>query len=459
MWVKNTPPISFLYDDIEEMIEEDEYFEFCKLPKDCWNSIVPNYLLIGSDFAGGIVQYGICVTDLDKCDPPVYMNHECDSISEWKLWTDNLSSFLMQVFCDVLLCENYDTAIDVLEEDGWTSEELFENDLLNYQINIDCIPKYKSLYAQDAMCGCVYSEEENLLFVIKIDSEKNISGIVYHKQLGLNMRTKKKIQDAIKETQLSCIHISATKQPTTCIDSKFGGSFYLPKGETVPTCPEGEPMQFLAQINFAQIPYIKGFPKKGLVQIFLDTDETRFFDKIDEPDYFHELYSVCYYPSPDIALQQDIEQTKKTDIPWLANTPWLDGKMSFNSTTEIATIQIGIDEIIADLGYEEICRQQITPELVIQQSGYDLENDEAAVNDFYWDFGNWGTKIGGHPAIHNADSRIDLEGGLEYTTLLFQYDFATKQELEADTFQFFIKPEDLINAKFDDVLFCWHNCF
>lgn len=192
IWVKNTPLIRFLYDDIEEMIEgekeyleddeENECFKFYKLPKDCWNSIVPNYLLIGSDFAGGIVQYGICVTDLDKSDPPVYMNHECDSISEWKPWTDNLSSLLMQVFCDVLLCENYDTAIDVLEEDGWTSEELFENDLLNYQINIDCIPKYKSLYAQDAMCGCVYNEEENLLFVIKIDSEKNISGIVYHKQ-------------------------------------------------------------------------------------------------------------------------------------------------------------------------------------------------------------------------------------------------------------------------------------
>ena len=95
----------------------------------------------------------------------------------------------------------------------------------------------------------------------------------------------------------------------------------------------------------------------------------------------------------------------------------------------------------------------------MQQSGYDLENNESALDDLCWNFGNWGTKLGGHPAIHQEDSRLDFEDDKNYTTLLFQYDFTTKKELEADTFQFFVKPQDLENACFDDVLFCWHNAF
>ena len=449
IWVSNKMPICFLYDDIEEMIEEDEYSEFYNLPKDEWKNIVPNYLLIGSDFGSGIVQFGIC--DLDKNNPPVYMNHECDSISEWKLYTDSLSDFLMQVLCDVLLCEMYDTAIDVLEEDGWNSQEICEDDLLNYQIDIDRIKKYKSSCDIDAECGCVYKED--LLFVIKIDSEKNISGIVYYKEESIS--TKDKIQSALKSTKLPSIHISVSKESADCADSKFGGDFYVPDGQGVPTCPEGEEMQFIAQINFAQIPHINGFPKKGLLQFFIDTNETRFLEKIDEPDCLNELYTLRYYP--DIDLLKYIEQNKKTDDN--SNIPWFDGKMLFSCEEEVATVSIGSDGLVTDLGYEKICKQQVTPELVIKQSRYDIENSECAVDDFCFDFGNWGTKIGGHPSVHQSDSRSDLENGSNYNVLLFQYDFTTRNELEADTFQFFIKSEDLENAKFDDVLFCWHNCF
>ena len=138
--------------------------------------------------------------------------------------------------------------------------------------------------------------------------------------------------------------------------------------------------------------------------------------------------------------------------------PWLEGKIAFRSDTEVATVYVGMEDIVSDLGYETICKQQFTPKL-LQQSGYDLENNESALDDLCWNFGNWGTKLGGHPAIHQEDSRLDFEDDKNYTTLLFQYDFTTKKESEADTFQFFVKPQDLETACFDDVLFCWHNAF
>lgn len=340
------------------------------------------------------------------------------------------------------------------------------------------------------------------------------------------MRTKKVIQEALKNTHLPSLHLSAVQKPSTCIDSKFGGAFYLPKGESIPTGPKGEPMQFLAQINFAKMPRLEGFPQTGLLQFFLDTNQERFEGKIDDPNTRRQLYSVRYYPSPDTSLQQAVEpqqftptkvittvtvhgeelteaeyqkrlsEAKAQDgkpvsvflsmmegkgippsktslaaelrrnaefhtqtIPGHLDSPWLKGKMAFRSCAEVATVYIGMEDLVSDLGYETVCKQQITPELVIQQSGYDLENSESAADSLCWDFGNWGMKVGGHPAIHQVDSRLETENGADYTVLLFQYDFTTRKELEADTFQFFIKPQDLKNACFDDVLFCWHNAF
>lgn len=339
------------------------------------------------------------------------------------------------------------------------------------------------------------------------------------------MRTKKLIQNALKSTRLSSLHLSAVQKSATCIDSKFGGIFYLTEGESIPVCPEGEPMQFLAQINFAKMPRLDGFPRTGLLQFFLDTNQERIEEKIDDPNTRRQLYSVRYYSLPNAALQQEVEPQKFTPtkiittvtvngeemtedeyqkrlseaqaqdgkpvsvfmsmmegkgippskpslaaelrrnakfhnqtIPGHMDLPWLEGKMAFRSDIEVASVSFGMEDIISDLGYETICKQQVTPELV-QRSGYDLEYNQSALDDLCWNFGNWGTKLGGHPAIRQMDGRLDLKGDTDYTILLFQYDFTTKKELEADTFQFFIKPQDLENACFDDILFCWHNAF
>lgn len=90
----------------------------------------------------------------------------------------------MQVLCDVLLCENYDTAIEVLEKDGWTSETLFEDDLAYYEINTDVMLKYKSFYDTDALCGCAYDEDKKLLLVIKMkkDCKEILNCIIYSKE-------------------------------------------------------------------------------------------------------------------------------------------------------------------------------------------------------------------------------------------------------------------------------------
>lgn len=269
------------------------------------------------------------------------------------------------------------------------------------------------------------------------------------------MGNKQKITALLQDTLLPSVHIDVIPQDTTCLESKFGGIFYLPQGEQIPVCPEGEQMQFLAQINFAELPPLPGFPREGIVQFFLDTDEARFYDKIDDEESARELYTVRYYPKPDAACQQN-PTLENTDIDEHLSIDWKDGKMQFETVSEVATFYVG-EDCVADMGYAHVW-ETLTPALV-KKAGYDLENWEDDTDDFCWDFGNWGCKIGGHPAFKSFDERIDNETYQPYETLLFQYDFATREEFEEDTFSFFIRPEDLANCRFDDVLMIWQNCF
>ncbi len=196
IWVHGTPSFYFLYDEIEEMIEEEKeywedgseeenmesgYYKFYKIPKDAWAVITPNFLEIGSDFAAGIVKYGICVTDLEQPDPPVYMNHECNDIAEWRLWTEHLSDFLIQVLCDVLLCECYRTGEKALKEVGWSLEQVSEDQWKTYPIEMEKTRKVQSLYRADVSCGCIYDEDEKILLLPRKDAQ-GLNGMLYRKK-------------------------------------------------------------------------------------------------------------------------------------------------------------------------------------------------------------------------------------------------------------------------------------
>lgn len=269
------------------------------------------------------------------------------------------------------------------------------------------------------------------------------------------MGNKEKITALLQDTLLPSVHIDVVQEDTSCLESKFGGIFYLPQGEQIPVCPEGEQMQFLAQINFAELPPLSGFPHQGIVQFFLDTNEDRFYEKIDGEESKRELYTIRYYPNPNVVYQQN-PTLENADIDEHLSIDWKNGKMQFEAVSEVATFYVGQD-LVADMGYQHVW-EKLTPALV-KKAGYDIENWEDDTDDFCWDFGNWGCKIGGHPAFKSFDERIDNETDQPYETLLFQYDFATREEFEEDTFSFFIRPEDLANCRFDDVLLIWQNCF
>lgn len=200
LWTEGQDSLFTLYEEIQEMIEEDqdyweehleeaeskgnEFYQFYKLPREQWESRVPDYLQIGSDYGAGVVRFGIRLSDFGQDDPPVYMNHECDSLTDWKLWSKSVSGYLMMVLCDALCCGEYDTAGSVLEEQGWASRELSKMDFSELVGDPAAMLKTASIYGIDALCGCAYDEEQGLLVVARVDKEDEdyFYGMEYRKE-------------------------------------------------------------------------------------------------------------------------------------------------------------------------------------------------------------------------------------------------------------------------------------
>lgn len=63
---------------------------------------------------------------------------------------------------------------------------------------------------------------------------------------------------------------AAPIRPDGC---RLGGAVWLAGGEDWPVDPAGEPFDFIAQIDFAELPPLGGFPASGVLQFFTQRDD------------------------------------------------------------------------------------------------------------------------------------------------------------------------------------------
>ena len=268
----------------------------------------------------------------------------------------------------------------------------------------------------------------------------------------------------LESTKRPCVHITPesdrTPGPT---DSKFGGDYYLPAGGEV------SELEFLAQINFAQIPRLKGFPERGLLQFFLRTGSDEFEGFIEDDSAWHSnagFFQVRWYP--EVPEDGPAHPDEVPETRWAMDK--VTGGMKFASAEEAATLGLGVEGFFFDLGFEtgaETVEKLFLADYQRQEAGEPDENPEGydlgdcgGVIDLTEDFGNWGFKLGGHPALRYDDIRLDDTAYQAYSQLLFQFDLTLlSQSCDADTICFFIKPEDLNACRFDDILMVHHNCY
>ncbi|NHZ65440.1 YwqG family protein [Massilia genomosp. 1] len=92
--------------------------------------------------------------------------------------------------------------------------------------------------------------------------------------------------DKIDASRLAYIDITLkAAQHLAPWNSRLGGPAYLPKGQAYPRDPDGVPLALLAQLNFAEMPALDGYPATGMLQFFIAGGESSAHSYGSAPDF------------------------------------------------------------------------------------------------------------------------------------------------------------------------------
>lgn len=240
---------------------------------------------------------------------------------------------------------------------------------------------------------------------------------------------KKKLESTIKPA----ISIKLSSQPAQYPwSSKVGGAPYLPVDMDYPVDIEGKKLQFLAQINFEEMPHLEGYPNQGILVFYIGTDDL-YGANFDDPTNQNQ-FKVIYF--------EDITHDVKIILPEYAEESPIqcESSMVFKSVQRIISGQ--------DFNFERLLGKEVYE--------YFLENEEL----FEKDYGAQGHLVGGYPYFTQDDPRGWNEKIQDYI-LLFQLDTDDDFDIcwgDAGVGNFFIHPNDLKNRDFSRVAYTWDCC-
>lgn len=219
--------------------------------------------------------------------------------------------------------------------------------------------------------------------------------------------------------------------PMSITESKFLGIPYLPLEYGYPQDKKGNPMILIAQINFSEIPYIKNYPDKGILQFFVSSID--WYDMDDYTIIYHEI----------------IYDQHQTDFSFLTEELYEDSPIVCQHKLEfMKSIEFGgskdhrFNLRFNGMGFHEFCKT--------------LPADLVKVVENFFDAS--GHKLGGYAYFTQSDPR-DYNDTIKKDILLLQID--SDQEImfgDNGIANIFIHPTDLKNKKFEKAWFNW-DCY
>ena len=238
----------------------------------------------------------------------------------------------------------------------------------------------------------------------------------------------------IKET----IKISLNKvTPKHSWSSKVGGFPHWLLGTDYPKGSDGELLNFMAQINFSEIPELEGFPRVGLVQFFVGTNDMYGLD-FENPTEQKD-FKVVYHENietDETKLVTDFSFVKAPKhSPFSSPTSY---SVTFQKTQErISTTDFSFQEAVMESIFSDID----------ENARYDLVDAiaEKSLSD--------GHKIGGYGHFTQEDPRVD-----SHEVLLLQLDTDNEFGLmwgDSGIGNFFISADDLAKCDFSNVMYNW----
>ncbi|MEL7316427.1 MAG: DUF1963 domain-containing protein, partial [Cyanobacteria bacterium J06559_3] len=216
---------------------------------------------------------------------------------------------------------------------------------------------------------------------------------------------------------------------------------YFPKGVEYPKGLDDTELQFLAQINFSEIPQLPFFPQSGILQFYTSELDDMYGMSSDDLRVGGNS-SVIYFA--DIEADPTKLVTDFSFLPEFGYGPVAKpAAMHFNR--KLAPISSG------DYRFER-CFGSLLEQI-------DAESNEELLREFEeWVGSGWGHKIGGYPGFTQTDPR-DPRRHFWYDCLLLQMD---SDEFimwgDSGIGNFFINSGALEELDFSNVLFTWDCC-
>jgi len=255
------------------------------------------------------------------------------------------------------------------------------------------------------------------------------------------------LRDKIAATKRTYIAVEATPGETpTLKESKLGGYPAIPKGYEYPKDSDGNYLFPLAQINFAELPPLEGYPTSGTIQFYISANDDVYgmnFDDAQDQKDFRVLFfeeSELLQPEDDFGFLEETMAEQETPIP--------------NSYTLKFSLQ---EEYIGMMDYRG---GKNNKELQLEEflQGVTPKEETKLEEILYSDYLSSGHKIGGYAFFTQYDPRDENGTGTDYIMLL-QID--SKDDImwgDSGVANFFIHPDDLAKRDFSKVLYNWDCC-
>lgn len=256
------------------------------------------------------------------------------------------------------------------------------------------------------------------------------------------------IADFVASTRLPCVRLEEVPGGgPDAFGTTLGGTFYVPPGFAWPLTPERQPMWPLAQLNFAELPHLEGFPDRGIVQFFIAGDDDLHgmdLDDLTSPSGFR----VVFHPEVgDTTLPNPAQPPSEERLVPLDRPLGLSGHLS--------AVSMAWDDWRFDAAFAESWTSSGRPG---EPSAEVLRAAAQAIGTSPDDLGEplTGHRIGGHPFFTQEDPRTRDPRLQGHSVLLLQIDSTEDVNWgDAGTACFLIEPERLARRDFSHVLYSW----
>ena len=302
------------------------------------------------------------------------------------------------------------------------------------------------------------------------------------------------VEEIQRENSRSACYLEFSREPFSITDSHLGGVPYVPRGGEIPTDEKGNQLWLCAQINFAQMPRMEGFPDGGIFQLFAsDFDADGGFGFYAGEYGEQKGWKVVYYEEADPAVTWEACAAKMA-VPWeeaskermprpahkfdlrdikegnagLWRIPAHPLKISFRPVVQdvMGDNDFRFDALFA-AGLERRLPGADPEEFMSYRLRDETDEERELLRRVRDQLGSGGCKLGGCAYFEQCDIREDDEALAAWDILLFQLhddftDFPAGEFPEMDLYlggfgalNLLIRPEDLKNRNFSQVLGYW----